>query len=77
MAATKGIEACRHGQEVQLFLRPNVRIGKKCDLSDFGRGMIVSAREGGLSISETADLMGFSHTTVPRASVLNSTSCRP
>ena len=54
------------GQEVQLFFRPNVRMGKKCDLSDFDRGMIVAARQGGLSISETADLLGFSHTTVSR-----------
>ena len=51
---------------VQLFFRPNVRIGKKCDLSDFDRGMIVGARQGGLSISETAHLLGFSHTTVSR-----------
>ena len=54
------------GQEVQLFFRPNVRMGKKCDLSDFDRGMIVGARQGGLSISETADLLGFSRTTVSR-----------
>ena len=39
-------------------------MGKKCDLSDFDRGMIVGARRGGLSISETADVLGFSHTTV-------------
>ena len=40
-------------------LRPNVRMGKKCDISDFDRGMIVGARHGGLSISETADLWDF------------------
>ena len=40
--------------------------GKKCDLTDFDRGMIVGARQGGLSISETADLLGFTHTTVSR-----------
>ena len=28
--------------------------------------MIVGARRGGFSISETADLLGFSHTTVSR-----------
>ena len=66
MAATKGIKAYRRGQEVQLFFRPNVRIGKKCDLSDFDRGMIVGARQGGLSMSETPDLLGFSCTTVSR-----------
>ena len=32
--------------------------------SDLDRGMIVAARQGGLSILETADLRGFSHTTV-------------
>ena len=58
-------KACRRGQEVQLFFRPNVRMGKKCDLSDFDHGMIVGARQGGLSISETADLLGFC-TTVSR-----------
>ena len=35
-------------------------MGKKCDLSVFDRGMIVGARQGDLSISETADLLGFS-----------------
>ena len=40
-----------------------LRTGKKCDLSDFYRGMIV-ARQGGLRISETADLLGFSHKIV-------------
>ncbi len=39
---------------------------KKGDLSDFERGMVVGARRAGLSISETADLLGFSHTTISR-----------
>ena len=46
-----------------MFFRRNIRTGKKCDLSDFDCGMIVCARQGGLNISETADL-GFSRTTV-------------
>ncbi len=32
---------------------------KKGDLSDFEHGMVVSARRPGLSISKTADLLGF------------------
>ncbi len=41
-------------------------MGKKGDLSDFERGMFVGARRTGLSISKTADLLGFSHTTISR-----------
>ncbi len=37
-------------------------MGKKGDLSDFERG----AKRAGLSISETADLLGFSCTTISR-----------
>ena len=59
MAAIKCIKACRHGQKVQLLFRPNVRMGNKCDLNDFDCGMIVGARQDGLSISETADLWDF------------------
>ena len=36
-----------------------ISMGKTID-----RGMIVGARQSGLSISETADLLGFSRTTV-------------
>ncbi len=39
---------------------------KKADLSDFECGMFVGARRAGLSISNTADLLGFSHTTISR-----------
>ncbi len=41
-------------------------MGKKGDLSDFERGMVVGARRAGLSISNTADLLGFSRTTISR-----------
>jgi len=37
---------------------------KKSDLSDFKRGMVIGAKWAGLSISETADLLGFSSTTI-------------
>ncbi len=39
-------------------------MGKKSDVSDFECGMAVGARHTGLSISETADLLGFSRTTI-------------
>ncbi len=39
---------------------------KKEDFSDFERGMVVDVRRTGLSISQTADLLGFSHTTISR-----------
>ncbi|KAK6324713.1 hypothetical protein J4Q44_G00040550 [Coregonus suidteri] len=39
-------------------------MGKKRDLMEFERGMIVGARRAGSSISQTAALLGFSRTTV-------------
>ncbi len=39
-------------------------MGKKEDLSEFERGMVVGARRAGLSISKT--LLGFSRTTISR-----------
>ncbi len=41
-------------------------MGKKGDLSDFERGMVVGARRADLIISKTADLLGFWHTTISR-----------
>ncbi len=41
-------------------------MGKKRDLSNFERGMVVGARRAALSISKTADLLGFSRTTISR-----------
>ncbi len=46
--------------------KPSIRTGKKGDLSDFERGMIVGAGRTGLSISNTDDILGFSHTTISR-----------
>lgn len=43
-----------------IIIRANIRMGRKCDPGDFDHGMVV----GGLSISQTADLLGFSCTTV-------------
>jgi len=39
-------------------------MGKNGDLSDFEHGVVVGARRAGLSISETADLLGISRTTI-------------
>uniref|UniRef100_A0A8C1HD08 Tc3 transposase DNA binding domain-containing protein n=1 Tax=Cyprinus carpio carpio TaxID=630221 RepID=A0A8C1HD08_CYPCA len=41
-------------------------MGKKGDLSNFERGMVVGARQAGLSISQSAQLLGFSRTTISR-----------
>ncbi len=40
--------------------------GEERGLSDFERGMVVGDRRAGLSISKTADLLGFSRTTISR-----------
>ncbi len=37
---------------------------KKGDITDFDRGMVVGDRRAGLSISKTADLLGFSRTNI-------------
>ncbi len=41
-------------------------MGKKGDLSDFERGMVVGARRTGLCNSITADLLRFSRITISR-----------
>jgi len=41
-------------------------MGKKDDLSNFERGMVVGARRAGLSISQSAQILGFSHITISR-----------
>ncbi len=41
-------------------------MGKKGDLSDFERGMVVADTRASLSISKTADLLVFSCTTISR-----------
>ncbi len=49
-----------------LKFKPSIRMGKKGDLSDFEWGMVVGVRRAGLSISKTADLLGFSRTIISR-----------
>jgi len=41
-------------------------MGKKGDLSNFECGMVVGVRRVGLSISQSAQLLGFSRTTIFR-----------
>ncbi len=66
MAATQCIWASRCGEDDLLKFKPSIRMGKEGGLSDFERGMFVGPRRAGLSISKTADLLGFSRTTISR-----------
>ena len=52
-------------QQLQVMLTSIVRMGKKCDF-DFDCGMIVDARQAGLSISDTSADLGFSGTAVSK-----------
>jgi len=62
------IESANHrdGQDDPLKIKLNIIMVKKGDLSDFERVMVVVDRRAGLSISETADLLRFSRTTISR-----------
>lgn len=46
--------------------KQRIRMGKKDDVYDFHRGAVVGARPVGLCISEAADLLEFSHTTISK-----------
>ncbi len=59
MAAAQCISASRCGEDNLLKFKPSITTGKKGDLSDFERGMVVGSRRPGLNISKTADLLGF------------------
>ena len=61
VAAAQRIKSRRYGSGASVYVHIN-----RQNVSDFDRGMIIGARQGGLSISETADLQGFSRTTVSR-----------
>ncbi len=54
-------------------------MGKKGDLSDFEHGMVVGARQAGLSISKTADLtqpsLGFTANALKKRKYPVSGSC--
>lgn len=61
MAATQCILVCRRCEDDLLKFQMSVRMVKKGDLGDFECGMNVGARwADGLSISQTADLLGSS-----------------
>ncbi len=64
MAATQCILASICGEDDLLKFKLSIRMEKKWDLSNFERGMFVGPRKAGLSISKTADLLGFSRTTI-------------
>ncbi len=66
MASTQCFKASRCGKDDLLKFKPSIRMGKKGDLSDFEHGMVVGARQACLSISKTADLLGFSGTIISR-----------
>ncbi len=66
MAASQCIWASRCGEDDLLKFKQSIRMGKKGDLSDFERGMVVGDRRAGLSISKTAGLLGFSPATISR-----------
>ncbi len=55
-----------HGQDDLLKYNLSIRMGKEDVLSDFEHGVVLDARRAGLSISETADLLGFSHRNISR-----------
>ena len=46
--------------------KPSIRMGKEGGLGDFEVGMVLGARQAGLSISKTADLPGFSCKNISR-----------
>jgi len=66
MKKHKNIDIHIYIHTYMLRFKPSIRIGKKGDLSDFEHGMVVGARQAGLSISATADLLRFSRTTISR-----------
>lgn len=59
MAATQCVYACTHGQDDLLKFKPSIRMRRKSDLSDLIHGMLVDARQAGLSVSETAVYWDF------------------
>ncbi len=56
--------ATRWGEDDLLKFKPSIRMWKKEDLCDFECAMVVGVRWAGLGILKTADLLGFSPTTL-------------
>lgn len=59
MAAKQCIWGCRHGQDVFSKSILSIRTGKKVNVEVFEWDMVFGARLADLSISQTADLLGF------------------
>ena len=57
LVVTQCLKTCRHGKGVQLLIRP-LNEEEMCDLRYFDCEMTVGAKHSGLSMSETADLLG-------------------
>lgn len=56
----------RNVQDNLLKIKLSITMVKKCDLSDSEHGLVVGTRWAGLSISKTANLLGFSHANIIR-----------
>lgn len=50
MTGTNCIYACRHREDKPLKFKLSIRMEKKDDLSDYKCGMVIGARQVGLSI---------------------------
>ncbi|KAJ7992874.1 hypothetical protein DPEC_G00266600 [Dallia pectoralis] len=59
-------KAGRQTSKPSMTVQLDSRIGQTSNLSDFDRGMIIGARCAGSSISEAADRLGFSRSTVSK-----------
>lgn len=57
------IQASRHGQEPAL-VQSEHQYKEKADLSDYECATVVGARQAGVTISESADLLGYFPTTI-------------
>lgn len=64
MAETQCILVTRFSEDSLLKFKPSIRIEKNGDLSDYEQCMVVAARQAGLYVKESADLLGLSRSTI-------------